>query len=812
MHSTSLAYKNEQLQHIREKSYVYIYLGIINQHARDSAEVLSGLTDYSNQDSAFHKKQKDSHFVSQYATLEDYFTRVNGTNSFLPRDPSLYNHEQGLVSEGMFGTIRITFGDNTDLSIKGLTIDFGDEFPLEFTISNDNSQYDYEIETPGLFTCEDQFDHSSYIEITPTMMFYGSQRLRIRSIEFGVGLSFENEQIVSTQRRNTVSHISDALPLKQFDFTVLNFSKKFSQDNPWSFASYIEQGQEVDFEYGRELIDEQGNKNIYRIPGGTTYIKTWSSTNTQAKFSTVGRLDLIDEDYYKGTLDTTGNRTAYDVAQEVFEDAGIEDYRIDSYLSLIKMRNPLPITTHKACLQMIANATRSVLYENRKGQIVIESSFVPDSEDIVTTFTNAEPFSDEESLLSDAYVVPYATLEDAYTRVDDRMYFLPRRHSSPLEDAAFVSKNGGGTIEVFFGAQWTFYNLGMEFSENLPDTVTVEVYSDNTKTDEFIISEFELITTINREFIDVDKVRLTFACDSKIRMHLEYLSFSATSGYTLTNIDLMQLPTATSIDRVKEVDVNYYTYALGNEIKQITTTEVDYGANVIKLSNPASDYTLLWDDGTQEWNGSSTYAVNDYVRYNGYKYKCISACQNILPTNTSKWTLQNTSGATITSTGAYHVTVNVTNIPRDGQNKPMKLLVYGALMLVNYSTLKTRLHDIGDVRKLNNVLVQTEISSESSKSTNAKDCSDWLSEYFENDTEYTVSYRGEPALECDDLIYLENQFVKENLCRITEEELSTSVGMSLTNQMKLRRVSYAKYRDAVVGYAIVDLDRVAPEP
>ena len=804
MLSTSLDYKNEQLQPLREKSYIYIYLGIINQNAKASAEVLSGLTDYSNEDSAFRQKTKDAHFVSQYATLEDFFTRVDGTNSFLPRNPGLYNNEQGLVSEDVFGAIRITFGGFTDVSMKGLTIDFGDEFPLAFTISNDHVEYEYEMETPGLFQCEEQFDNSSFILITPTEMFYGSQRLRIRSIEFGLGLSFENEQIVSTQRHNAISHISDSLPLKQFDFTLINLSRKFSQDNPWSFAAYVQQGQEVDFEYGRDVVDKEGNVSVYRIPGGKTYIKTWSSTDLEAKFSTVGFIDLHDDDYYKGTLDTGGTRSAYDVAVDVLTDAGIDDYRIDSYLKTIIMQNPLPISTHKAALQTIANATRSVLYEDRYGKIVIESSFIPDAEDAITTFTDAEPWSDEESLLAEVYIIPYATLEDAFTRVDDKMYFLPRSHSSALENAAYVSYVGGGSVEVYFGAQWTFYNVGLIFSENLPDTAFVEAYSEDVKIDEFTLAEFEKETTINREFIDCDKIRITFSCDPKIRVHLENLSFNATSGYTLTNVDLMQLPTATSIDRVKGVDVNYYTYNLGTDIKQITSVDVDYNENIIKLSNPASTYTLLWDDGTNEWSGSSSYTVGQYVKYNGYKYYCRTSCQGVLPTNTAYWTRQNISGATITASGAYYVAVDVTNIPRDSENKPMKLSIYGALMLVNYRTYTKNLHDIGEVRKLNNVLLQSELD--------ARNCADWLGEYFENDTEYNISYRGEPALDCDDLIYLENQFVKENLCRIVEEEIGTSVGMNLTNSMKLRRVSYARYRDAVVGYAIVDLDRVAPEP
>ena len=805
MVSTSLAYKNEQLQPFREKSFMYVYLGIINQEARANATISNGLTPYSNVDSAFRRKKKDGINVAEYATLEDYFTRVDDYNAFLPRNSSVYDENQGIVSAGMFGIIRITFGSFNDVSIKGLTIDFGDEYPLAFSIANDSVEYDYEMEKPGLFQCEDQFDHSSFLEIRPTEMFYGQQRLRIRSLDFGVGLSFENEQLISTQRRNTVSHISDTLPLKQFDFTLINLSRKFSQDNPWSFAQYIQQGQEVEFNYGRELIDSEGNSSIYIIPGGKTYIKTWSSTDLQAKFSTVGKMDLMDSDYYKGTLDTTGNRTAYDVAVSVLEDAGIyntayeTNYRIDSYLQLIPMRNPLPIATHKACLQMIANCTRSVLYEDRYGKIVIESSFIPDAEDIVTTFTNSEPYSDETSLLADTYTVNYATLEDSYTRVDDRMFFIPRQHSQPLTDASYVSNNGGGSITVFFGAQWTFYNIGLEFSENLPARADIEYYSNDVKLGEFSIVEFELETTINREFENVDKVKITFVCDSNIRIHLNTLSFVAYSGYTLSNVDLMQMPTATSIEHVKEVDVNYYSYSLGNEIKQLTSTDIDFRTNIIKLSNPASNYRLLWDDNTQEWSSSSSYAVGSYVRYQGYKYLCTTATTpGIVPTNTSYWSYQPTTGATITASGAYYVEINVTD------KKTSKILIYGAQMLVNYATYVDYLHDIGPVKKLNNVLLQSE--------RDAKNTADWLSEHFDNDTEYTIQYRGEPALDCDDLIYLQNQFVDENLCRIVEEEISTSVGMSLTNSMKLRRVSYARYRDAVVGYAIVDLDRVAREP
>ena len=47
---TSEAYREEQKQELREKSYVYVYMGIFNQIAAEKARVSSDLTDYSDND------------------------------------------------------------------------------------------------------------------------------------------------------------------------------------------------------------------------------------------------------------------------------------------------------------------------------------------------------------------------------------------------------------------------------------------------------------------------------------------------------------------------------------------------------------------------------------------------------------------------------------------------------------------------------------------------------------------------------------------------------------------------------------------
>ena len=67
---------------------------------------------------------------------------------------------------------------------------------------------------------------------------------------------------------------------------------------------------------------------------------------------------------------------------------------------------------------------------------------------------------------------------------------------------------------------------------------------------------------------------------------------------------------------------------------------------------------------------------------------------------------------------------------------------------------------------------------------------EWLAEYYAGEIDYTISYRGEPALESGDRIYLESDFVNNNLILVTSEELSTSTGMSMTNTVKARQLQY----------------------
>ena len=68
--------------------------------------------------------------------------------------------------------------------------------------------------------------------------------------------------------------------------------------------------------------------------------------------------------------------------------------------------------------------------------------------------------------------------------------------------------------------------------------------------------------------------------------------------------------------------------------------------------------------------------------------------------------------------------------------------------------------------------------------------------------EYTLTYRGDPTLDADDAIYLENNFVSYNEVRIEQESISTSMGIDFTCSIQARRTGYqvdATTETAIVG-------------
>lgn len=913
MQRTSRAYKTEQKGQLRNEQYIYVYLGVISREAQATAYANGNFTTYSDPQSIFGNNL----FEGYYATAEQNMARCDASQFFIPRDRNSFALWQGLVTQNILGSVTFTFGTYKHLNIKGLTIDFGDYFPTSFSISNGHVSYTYEYtnESPGEWTCEDEFLDTEFIKITALQMIGGQQRLRIKSIFFGLGFVFDNSNLISTSWKTEVAHLSDALPSKSFSFTIDNSNRKFSADDPHSFVAFLEEQQDVVFEFGRRLDDG----SIYRIPGGKLNLKSWSSNDLQAKFTAVGFMDYSNGTFNKGKYYSDGI-SLYDLAVQVCEDAGYKDYIIDSYLKKLKTHNPLPVEKHKNLLQLLANSAMGILRETRDGRIEIKKSFEPD---IVSIDTNGHTeYSVLENLVNEvATFNEYATTEKNFVYADGHQFFMPRNpETEGLIDGGYVStstsKSNGefeietdnyirfisdnGTITglefdgdittnkgyflanglqvsmneatlnnpavtITWEASWTFFNLILLFSDVFPKTIMLHTYKDNELIESFAAEDtigFE--TTIYHDFYDIDELVIEFVKTNPYqKIHLGKIIFGNITDYTLEYSDMSSTPTAVKTEFVKDINVIYSEYSYGTDVKSIGTVETIVGSNIYQNKKAHHNYSLAYkeindDESTYTKaskafvdelpsvdNGKSNirYFVSTGTANQYYMYMLISTdgvkdwelkgiVTETIVNNLPETLQENVLYLVKTGTNLiYHLYMRYINGEDDTiislgydvrgtlqiiesgafyveytSNVASPVTVSGVEFVISEHTYTKQLNDIGTDKTANNVLIDN--------LEQAQKESEWLADHYSNDVEYTIQYRGEPALDPDDQIFIENKFVNKNLVRITDTQINTSTGMSMTCTLHGRRISYIDNLGddvARVDYAIVDVSEVADD-
>ena len=184
MQYVSSEYKAAMKQAARNKSYMRISLGLINQAAQTAAEVQSGGFTYFSD----LIKPLSSESVSKvYATFENNFAKVDRSMYFLPRKgsgKSFYN--SGIITEELCGqggqpAVLIEFNTADPVDIKGLTLEFGDAYPVKFTVQTDEGEFEYENGSSS-FKTEETFNNTTFMRIVPTEMKNGIARFRIYNI------------------------------------------------------------------------------------------------------------------------------------------------------------------------------------------------------------------------------------------------------------------------------------------------------------------------------------------------------------------------------------------------------------------------------------------------------------------------------------------------------------------------------------------------------------------------------------------------------------------------------------------------------
>lgn len=722
MQKVSKAYKESMKSSLRERAYIMISFGLVNQEAQAKATVDNGsYAYYSNKDNIFGEHIDDT----VYATLEEEFTKVDGSMFFLPRatEGGRY-YDTGIVSDKLISEARceVIISLNTIATdFKGLTINFGENYPVDFDIVGSTGQtIEFRGNTKSKWSTEEVLENTTYIKLVFYKMKNPQSRLRIYSIMFGYGLVYYNDSVMSSALDSYVSPIGADVPQFDFSVTLKNYDHYFNVDNPNSAINYLETGQEMDIMYGYQT---PGSDTIEWIQGNHLWCSEWESDDNTATIRCQDIFRNMDGEYVKGLYSAAG-KSYYALAEEILKDAGISEYYIDPRLKKLYSNNPIPRVKYKEALQIIANACRCVLTQSRDGKVQIKSNFMP-SASIATN--GEETYSNAANVLTDTPKVEYATFAGNYTPTDGTMFFLPRNGKAALT-TGYVSKEISGAngtfaknpiVTITMEAIRAYYGLKLVFGTALPAAFTIRTYKGGEPVNEYPVEKDEINTTsiILRDFDDFDvmKIEFTKTAEPYNRIVLNYFSLSDVVDFTMNRRDMTSSPKAIKQELIKEVIVPCYTYQENNREENIVYEDIDVVAGEVE-----------------------TYYIQD-PSY-GYKVK-----------------LDEVEGkATVVAWSNYFVTIkfNVT-----GSFK-LEVQGYRYKIVEKYATVS--LNARGKTVKWKNPLI--------SNTTMANELAAWLADYYTAGIEYEYDTRGNPELDATDIVYQENEFhdgMKVNIYRHT---------------------------------------------
>jgi len=705
------AYKEEMKKPLRGHTLMRVNIGVINQEAQGSARVSSETAYFSNLEKPLNNYVVDA----LYATTEENYSTVDGRMCFLPREKSDCVLNQGIVSKEIKGIIDFIFPVPVDL--RGVTIDFGKTYPEEFTIVTDQSLKDVTGNNKSKYVCDEVFKGTTTLSIIPNKMVNGHGRLHIHEIIMGIGIYFNERNILSASKKEHISPIMEALPTIDFRLSVNNKDRAYDIENEKSTVNFLELGQKVQAFTGQEV-----GERIEWLQIGTLKLKEWSSDDDKMSFTAIDFLSGLTGKYRKGKFYPQGI-SIYDLCLDVLTDAGVDsrEFYIDEYLKAVKIKNPIPVVSHREALQLLSNAGRCLLYQDEKGKIVIRSSFVPR----MTSTVAREPyFSNGTRILENLPIREYSLTNGNYSRVDGTTLFLPR---SGKADVGYIDDNM--FLSITSEAAFACFGMQLQFGRTYPSKIVIDTSLNGKTVEELSYTVDREDFIISHEFAPFDEMTIYEDAPSKTggRAVLNKVRFGNVTDYELSyGRELTKTPLGTQLQSVKTLELTRTEYLDSTEgEKELAKVECTKpGEYLAEFSNPSYGCTVQASSGT----------------------------------------------VSVLEAGAYFLRFSYS-----GSGGEVK--VNGKEYLVKAYTMEKELNPSGKREKWKNPLI--------SDTALATDVLDWVGNYLKADREYSLTYRGEPRLMANDLLYLENKYVDKLMLRVYDHTLNYNGALS--GSIKARR-------------------------
>ncbi len=557
MKSVSSDYKKIMNRPIRNRAYVSIGLSVVNQDAQKDATVSTECVNWCNPNAIFDNNTR----TKIYATMEQNFMKADGSMVFMP-EKYLQELSNCAITPEFLEPLRIEF-DHV-YAVKGLTLEFGEAYPSRFLVETAEKTLTY-TNNAQKFVTPDVLGETDYIVITPLSMVGGQQRLRIYSIIMGVGLTFSNADVQSVSAKSSASSISDELPDDRITLSLFDKENKFHVDDDNSFIQFLETMQKVSLSFGMEL----DNGKVEWLKYATLFLSDWDSKKGIFTLNATDRLAHMEEEYILGNK--IYERTAYDEAVSILTDAGLEadEYKLDECLRDVILENPMPEAPHRECLQLLANASRCILFQDADGKIVIRANFanVIGPENMLVEANGVAPWGKLENVLYGTEYV-YADMTKNVFRLDGNMYFLPE-NSNYLATSYVseqISDDEGLFVEnpillITLPAAYMYYGVNIKFDGNPPEEVIVRTYSSGEPIQEVAFTDLQQESTLYHEFLAFDQMVLEF---SKAKPHnrilVNEIAFGDLTDYVLTKDLMLESPHGYAEEKVKSVSVKLFSF------------------------------------------------------------------------------------------------------------------------------------------------------------------------------------------------------------------------------------------------------------
>ena len=371
MKVVSNKFKEVMNQTIRPTSQFQASLEMIDRSVESDATVTTSDT------MPFATGVFDKVHEGDYAAFEQDFFRVGSEQRILPDAGYIKN---GYVSSvmcdenGVFQEVPIIeFTFAHPRSFIAMSYEFAYDYPTKIRVTYYLSgMLQYQFVTMPTETnfkdAEHHINECDRITFEFLEMSAPNRRLRIARMLFGYEKKFEMKDILSVNHTLSIDPISSSLPYEKLTLKVNNFSKDYNPDNPQGTWVYFSNGQPLSIRYGVQIDDR-----IEWVEAGRLFLSDAPTVDgTSASFDAVDAISTLTDTYNKGVW-VEGGTTLYDLAVSVLEDAGVTNYVLPDSLMDIITTSPLPMVSHRECLQMIANAGECILYTNPYGEVVIEN-------------------------------------------------------------------------------------------------------------------------------------------------------------------------------------------------------------------------------------------------------------------------------------------------------------------------------------------------------------------------------------------------------------------------------------------------------